>query len=457
MKRIITFTKNDFKTARKHLLQNDREEAAFFLAGFSKSKTSLNLLVREIIPVPKSGFIERRRAFLKIEPNFMMPLIKRARLNNFSIISAHSHPFCYSKVTFSSIDDYGDSLLMPKIQQRVPDRPHATMVFGKASIDASIWENGAESKPVDLIKVVGRPLREVHPTSSSNPENRALSEMHNRQILAFGEDGQKRIQRQKVAIVGLGGTGSQVFQQLVHLGVESFLLIDNDYVKESNRSRIVGSRPDDAISRKMKTEVMERLGKEINPEIETKSVTGSVNILHVVERLKDVDVIFCCTDNLSSRLVLNRVAYQYLIPMIDLGIDIQTSRKGEIRTAGGRVMVILPDQPCLYCLGILKPEALLKETNQTGYITGQNIPDPSVITLNGVISSLATTEFIDLLTGFERRKSEHTYQIYDILRGEIWREKMQVTNPCGVCREVRALGDNEKLPCQQGSKKHTRR
>lgn len=449
MKRIITFTKTDFETARKHLLQDNREEAAFFLAGFCSSKTSLNLLVREIIPVPKSGFIEKGHAFLKIEPNFMMPLIKRARLNNFSIISAHSHPFCCSMVTFSSIDDYGDSLLMPKIQQRVPNRPHATMVFGKSSIDASIWENGAENKPVDLIKIVGRPLREIRPTSSADSKNSTLYEMHNRQILAFGEEGQKRIQKQKVAIVGLGGIGSQIFQQLMHLGVKRFLLIDNDYVEESNRSRIVGSRPDDAILRKMKTDIMERLGKEINPEVEIESATGSVNTLHVAKRLKDVDVIFCCTDNLSSRLVLNRVAFQYLIPMIDLGIDIQASRKQGIRTAGGRVMVILPNQPCLCNLGILKTEALAKENNQLGYITGQNIPDPSVITLNGVVSSLATTEFIDLLTGFERRKSEPTYQVYDILRGEIWREKAQTTSPCGVCRAVKALGDIEGLPCQQ--------
>jgi molybdopterin/thiamine biosynthesis adenylyltransferase len=48
-----------------------------------------------------------------------------------------------------------------------------------------------------------------------------------------------------------------------------------------------------------------------------------------------VDMIFCCTDNLSSRLVLNRLAFQYLISLIDLGIDIECSEEGKIRTAGG--------------------------------------------------------------------------------------------------------------------------
>ena len=47
--------------------------------------------------------------------------------------------------------------------------------------------------------------------------------------------------------------------------MRNFILVDDDYVEESNLSRIVGSRPEDSIKRKMKVEVMERLGKEIHP------------------------------------------------------------------------------------------------------------------------------------------------------------------------------------------------
>jgi hypothetical protein len=74
-------------------------------------------------------------------------------------------------------------------------------------------------------------------------------------------------------------------------------------------------------------------------------------------------------------------------------------------------------------MGILTPEALQRESEQVGYISGQNIPNPSVISLNGVVASLAVTEFISLLTDFERRKEKWTYQVYDILKGEIRREK----------------------------------
>ena len=47
-------------------------------------------------------------------------------------------------------------------------------------------------------------------------------EKYNRQVLWFGSDGQAKLAGLKVAIVGIGGTGSHVLQQLVYLGVKSY-------------------------------------------------------------------------------------------------------------------------------------------------------------------------------------------------------------------------------------------
>lgn len=450
MKRIITFTKKDFDAAYSHMLRGDDEEAAFFIGGLSQTSERLNLLVREIIPVAEEGFTKKGRAHLTIAPEFMAPIIKRARLDSLCVISAHSHPFSDRGSSFSFIDDYGDGLLMPKIQGRVPNRPHATMVFGRSSLDARVWEPGKmESVQVDAVRVVGEAIRDIIPTTAKQGDSEELEEMHTRQILAFGELGQKKIQSTKVAVVGLGGMGSLTLQQLVHLGVRELIIVDDDIVEESNRSRIVGSRPEDSIKRRSKVEVMERLGHEINPSIKITTIKGSINNMNVALALRDADVIFCCTDNLSSRLVLNRFVSQYFIPVIDMGIDIQAEQEGKIRTAGGRVTVLLPDLPCLSCMGLLSPQALAAETTDQGYVSGMNITNPSVISLNGVASSLGVTEFINLLTGFERRKQPSTYQVYDILQGAIWRESMETPEKCGVCDEVKGLGDNVELPCKK--------
>jgi len=379
----------------------------------------------------------------------MAPIIKKARLDKLAVISLHSHPFSGSSVGFSGIDDRGEAVLMAKIQQRVPGVAHATMVFGQSSLDARVWHpDSNDPVPVDVIKVIGRTIREIYPTSSTKkfPETK-LTDVHDRQIPVVDKPGQLRIQQTTVGIVGLSGTGSHVFQQLARLGIRKFVIIDQKRMKLPNLSRLIGSTKDDVAKKLHKTEIMKRVAKEINPEIEIITINDSVEKPEVALRLRDVDVVFCCTDNYSSRAALNRFCFQYYIPLIDMGIDIEVKEKGKIRTAGGRVMVLTPDQPCLSCLQIITPEALQKEKEiQTGYVTGDDVADPSVISFNGVVSSLAVTEFIDLLTAFEKRKDLGTYQIYDILKGAVFRQPYPLVKPCGVCSEIRGLGDCEPLP-----------
>jgi len=464
-RRIITITEKDFDLLKSHLLrEGNGEEAALLVAGTSETNQMTNFLVREVIPVPNDGFLEKWHAFLTISPDFMMPILKRCRYDRLSVILAHSHPFSGDSVTFSSIDANGERILMPRIQQRIPDRHHGAIVLGRTSIDARIWEKGKNtSRPMDSIRVIGPRIRAYQTTSAfpRNPPTPATSQnRHDRQKLALGEAGQQKIQEATVGIVGTGGVGSLVLQELVHLGVEKFIIIDDDLVEESNLSRIVGSMPKDATKRTPKVKVMKRLGRQINPEVRISSVKDSVNNAPVALMLRDADVLFCCTDNLLSRIVLNRMAFQYLIPLIDMGIDIQCNEQGIIATAGGRVMVILPDGPCLECLGILNSEIIQQEMRQVedgqraqhSYISGATVEAPSVISLNGVIASLAVTAFLSLLTGFESQKDPGTYQVYRVLKGDVRSATMTPTNSCRLCKEVKSLGDAINLPCDTAKK-----
>jgi len=463
-KRIITITEKDFELLKSHLLRDSGgEEAALLIAGTSETKQMMNFLVREVIPVRENGFLEKSYAFLTISPDFMMPILKRCRYDRLSVLLAHSHPFSEDSVTFSSIDASGERILMPKVQQRIPDRHHGTIVLGRASIDARVWEKGKnKSRPVDMVRVVGSQIRTYQTTSSEllNNSKTTSGNRHDRQKLALGETGQKKLQEVTVGIVGVGGVGSLVFQELVHLGVEKFIIIDDDVVEESNLSRIVGSRPRDARNRTPKVKVMKRLGRQINPEVRISSVKGSVNNASIALKLRYADAIFCCTDNLSSRIVLNRMAFQYLVPLIDMGIDIQCEEKGKITSAGGRVMVILPDGPCLECLGILNSEIIQQEIRQIesgqrahrNYILGATVEAPSVISLNGVVASLAVTAFLNLLTGFESQKDPNTYQVYRVLKGDVRLATMVPIKSCTLCSEVKALGDGVRLPCNMDKK-----
>lgn len=458
MKRIVTFIRKDFEAVRNHLLKGYQvdEEAAFLVAGISETTQQLNFLIRRVIPVPDGSLLTKGPAGLQINPDFISIVLKECRQKNFSVILAHSHPFSRATVGFSSIDDYGERQLFPKIQQRIPRRHHGTMVFGQSSVDARIWLGDSKRKTlaVDIIKVIGNTIEIIYSSSAVNIPYYKPEEIYNRQILALTKEGQSLIRKTSVGIVGLGGVGSQVFQQLVHLGVESFILVDNDTVEESNLSRMVGTTAKDAKLKIPKVKIMAELGEEINRRIKVVEVSDTVYHNSAALKLRNADIIFCCTDTMVSRMVLSRVAEQYLIPVIDMGIDIQSGTDGNIERIGGRVMIVYPDGPCLECMGIINHDMLSKETmspsigtQRNPYIQGINAPAPSVISLNGVIASLAVTEFINLLTGCLERTNGKVYHVYDGKKGVVRAVQMTPLQKCKICREVRALGDNVELPC----------
>ncbi len=447
----ISIAAGDFQRLRLHLLDGgEDEEAAVLLAGVSQTEHSLKLLIREVLPVPDAAFVSKGRAGLTIHSDYLAPLVKRCRLEGWAFILAHSHPFSSSGVRFSGVDDYGERLLFPRIQARVPKMPLGAMVFGNESVDARLWMRGAtDSRCVDRISIIGPRLEHLVPTGASpclrpaDGDNR-----YGRQVLALGAASRSTLHSLHVVVVGAGGLGSLVYQQLAHLGVGRVDTIDPDLMEESNLSRVVGSTPSD-IGRP-KVQVLSHLRRQVNPTMSGAGIRGDVTNAEVVGRLLDADVVFCCTDNLTSRLVLNRIAYQYYIPLIDLGVDVQLvpDNVSRVRAIGGRVMLVTPEGPCLGCLGVLDPVALAREAagnERGGYIADQDEHAPSVISFNGVVASLAVGEFLNLVTRYAVRP-EPVYHRYDGVRGVIRSYTLRAEQSCSVCAEIRGRGDGVMLP-----------
>src|SRR5206468_2284265 len=136
-----------------------------------------------------------------------------------------------------------------------------------------------------------------------------------------------------------------------------------------------------------------RLLREVNPGVQVSSAEDSVVRQTVLLQLRDCDVILGCTDNDWSRSVLNRFAYQYLVPLIDVGIRI-TIRKGQVDGIGGRVARVGPDTACLRCAHHLDPERIrvesMPESQRRGlirehYVEGLEHPAPAVISFNSTV------------------------------------------------------------------------
>ena len=271
-----------------------------------------------------------------------------------------------------------------------------------------------------------------------------------RHLLVWGA-GQRRLRLARIAVVGVGGTGSHVTVQVSHLGIGQLVLFDPDIVEVSNLSRLIGATASDI--GKPKVEVLASVARRIRPELPIDAVRASVLEIDAAT-LATCDVIVCCTDGRGPeyRSLLTQLAAQYLVPLIDLGIEIQGGGGGT--RAGGGVRVVRPDDPFLHCMGILDPalvrEDFLSEQQrrleaQLGYLRGGTEPAPSVVALNGVVASLAVIEVLDLLLGLFAAQPRRV--LYRRCRSVTTAQAVS-EGGCFVCgsQGIIGLGDARRLP-----------
>lgn len=447
----LRFREAVFHELQSHLRRPNHqdEEGALLLAYQSQTGDGLVLLVNELIKIPDSGLIHKGPGGLTIDPEFLAPVIKQARVDGMSVVLTHSHPFSDTEVWFSAIDDAGERTLMPKLQERIPDRAHAAMVFGRRSVAARVWlPNARGSTAVDRVVRIGSHI-ELH-NARPNGES-AIDQRFARQDLAFTRAGQERLAMMRVGVVGLGGIGSQVYQNLLYLGVHRFVLIDHDVVEQSNLSRLVGATTKDAVEKRLKVDVMTSLAEGLDPTIEVTAIPGNVYHSDVAEQLKRCDVIFCCTDTMVSRMVLTRFPKQFLVPLIDVGVNIQV-QNGKVSRIGGRVMVLGPDEPCLDCLEYLNHETLTQELAEMGvvpptpYASGIREPVPAVVSYNATLAGLAVSEFIRLVLPDFPEPPTKTFQVLDGVDGVVRRVSLSSSRRCGICEEFEGKGDSVGLP-----------
>src|SRR5437667_23780 len=137
-----------------------------------------------------------------------------------------------------------------------------------------------------------------------------------RQVHALGREGHAVLSSMKVGIVGLGGAGSSLAEQLARLGVCSFVLADADKFQASNLTRVYGSEARDLTNgQPPKVAIAKRNILRIVPHAVVEAIQQSVVNQRVLAALSGCDVIFSCVDRQAPRAVMNEVAYQRFIPL----------------------------------------------------------------------------------------------------------------------------------------------
>ena len=193
--------------------------------------------------------------------------------------------------------------------------------------------------------------------------------------------------------------------------------------------------------------------RSIAPEAQIEAVDGDVTDRHVAERLLDRDVLFACTDEHWGRSILNQIAYQYLIPTLNLGAAL-TGDDDRIEEGVGVVQILRPGHGCLWCSEFLSSDRIRAESlavgernalEGEGYLVGIDEPAPSVITLTTTVAGLAGTWFLQLATDFMGETGAFSRQNYDLLHGIVRRGRIQQQSDC-MCGAVKARGGLGDLP-----------
>jgi molybdopterin-synthase adenylyltransferase len=435
-------------------LMRPPEWAGYLLCGAAALHDREILLAREWHPVPQHHRILGTSHGLSWRPDFDVEMLNRAQRDGLSCVVVHRHGG--SRPGLSGTDERTRDSLMPFLSGEAPNRPHAFVVLGDRTLGGTVHRDGHPEGGIGRMRVSGAALEDWPSQVWPSPPERH-EERHDRLIRGFGRGAYGRLAASTVGVVGCGGGGSHVVQQLGYLGVGDLVLMDGDRVEETNLSRLIGTqrtRPPGFIDRILrrrhndvglsKVAVMERLVRRIGSGTRVTTVEESFPTRATVDALRACDVVVACVDQLQVRDDLNRFSKRYLVPLIDVGIEItpNTSPPGSIAAISGRVTKVLADGPCLRCQGVIDDAKLTRERGgqPLGYMGSARVPDPAVVTLNGIVASIAATEVLQLLTGFAEGDGPNCGWMYDGINGSVERVEKRYVG-CTACLSELASGD----------------
>jgi adenylyltransferase/sulfurtransferase len=167
------------------------------------------------------------------------------------------------------------------------------------------------------------------------------SEFYSRQVILneLGIKGQRKLEKSKVAVVGVGGLGTVSSLYLALAGVGHLRLIDQDTVEKPNLHRQILYSLDDL--NYPKAEVAAQRLEKLNPLIKAEPVSENVNSGNVEKLLEGVDLVVDGLDNMSTRYLINRVCVKMGVPYVfgaAIGLE------------GNLSVFTPPETGCLECL-----------------------------------------------------------------------------------------------------------
>lgn len=431
------------------------ETGCILLVGCNDHALRPALLVHDVLPPAEGELTEQEIDGLVFSSRYLRRALLQAREKGLAgFLTVHTHPFSDEQVRFSHYDDLNDPALMANLYDLHPDGVFGSLVLGNRSAAARIWRaDGSGFEQLRELVIIGERIDTFPLDGSGRPDPLEAAEIFDRSLAITGSGALAQLSRMRVGVVGASGTGSLVAELLARAGAGEIVLFDFDRLEESNLNRVLHSRRPDAESGADKAT---RLASAIDdlglPTRVTVIETGDVRREEVALELRGCDLVFGCIDRDWPRLILSQVAYQYLIPYIDLGTEIGVS--DTVQSLDSRVSYVAPGRPCLVCSGIISPERIRLEGYEAdelgrviamGYSSDIRLAAPSVMDLNMRAASYAVLVARHLLQPFlslplptHIKESLTNYSVRAV--------RHQPRAECVICNSEGRTGRGDSLP-----------
>lgn len=394
---------------RDHLARADgQEDLCFAIWHPSTGRTRQSALITSaVLPLEGERDVHGNASF---QSDFVLRAAQMARQEDGGLTLMHSHPEGVGWQMMSVPDERAEASIV-NIAQEVCELPLVgmTLATGDQSWSARLWQGSGRNvshREAEAVRCIGERLG-ITFNDRLRPRPK-FQDSQTRTVSAWGEEAQAFISRLKVLIVGAGSVGGIVAERLARTGVQTIGLMDHESVELVNLDRLLGATADDVRLSRSKVEVAERTVRAASTAAAV-VVRGSDRSVCEPEGMLDAldyDIMFSCVDRPWPRHVLNTIAYADLVPVIDVGIRVQSFPDGALRNAYWRTSVARPCGVCLACLGQFDPAFVQVERDGSldspSYLEGLPEDSPLKIRQNVAIfsasaASAALEHFISYL------------------------------------------------------------
>ena len=269
-----------------------------------------------------------------------------------------------------------------------------------------------------------QPTEAAEPDASLGPEELVRYSRHIG-LSEIGEDGQERLKRASVLIIGAGGLGSPAALYLAAAGVGRIGIVDHDAVDLSNLQRQL--LHDTASIGRQKTDSARQRIRAINPFVHVEAVDEELTSRNALEVIEGFDVVIDGTDNFRTRYVTNDACVLLGKPNVYGSV---LRFEGQASVFGTR------DGPCYRCLFSEPPPPGLVPSCAEAGVLG---------VLPGLVGTIQATETIKLILGVGETLAGRLLLI-DALHMRFRTIRVRRDPACPACgtREIRSLVDYDE-------------